>query len=97
MKKNPFANIIQGAATPRAGEGISAPERADMVDIPPMPRGRGRPKKVQEITQSSTIFRLDEDTHYKLKKLALHDGITLNQLILKCVREHCETRGVEIY
>jgi hypothetical protein len=90
MKKNPFAQVVQ---QPRAGEEVKA---EDVVVIPDKPRGRGRPRKVQEVNQTSTIFRLNEESHYKLKKLALHDGITLNELLLKCVREHCQKRGIEI-
>jgi hypothetical protein len=91
MKANPFAQVIQ------APQGASsAVEANDLVVIEDKPRGRGRPKKVQELKQTSTIFRLDEESHYKLKKLALHDDITLNELLLKCVREHCQKRGVEI-
>lgn len=89
--KNSFKLVVAG---PVAEAAVVAPEV--VVKLPPMPRGRGRPKKVQEVRRSSTILRMDEGTHYKLKQLALHDGLTLNELIIKSLREHCAGRGVEI-
>ena len=89
---NPFAQFTR----PKEEAPVQRAEASELVVIPPKPRPRGRPRNVQSVDQASTIFRLDADTHYKLKKLALHDGVTLNHLLLKCVREHCEKRGVEI-
>ena len=90
--KNRFALVL--AEDPPAAE--TEVQTPLLVRLPPKPRGRGRPKKVQEVEKSSTILRMTADTHYKLKQLALHDGLTLNELVLKSLREHCAGRGVEI-
>ncbi len=93
--QNPFAQFTL-KAEPISEPPLQNGDANEMVIIPSKPRPRGRPRNNQSVEQAATIFRLNSETHYKLKKLALHDGITLNQLILKCVKEHCQRRGVEI-
>lgn len=58
----------------------------------PEPEKKKKSRGPDDLIQTS--FRVTIENHRKLRELAIHDGVSMNDLVVEALRAYCDSRGV---
>ena len=87
MKKGNLLGAFVNDSTPP----LPPPVAATLQVLP-----SARPGKVPRRLQSVVPFRLSNDDHRSLKRLAAHDETSMQTMLFEAIKEYAASRGVKL-